>query len=198
MRATLLFALILTLAGCASTTQVVTRSTVVAPKGPAHSLLLVAQTPENDIRETWELTCEPIFARTGLAVSLSHQSVPLWQNQGRDALLDWARKHQVDRILIVNLTGLLMQPPQFPNRHSLNPMNENQPPATFHIGIGGTYKEPKQPPETQSYPVDLLNADGGNLWHGLARTHEANDEAAIAKSQCTALRNALEQKGLLP
>lgn len=201
MKAPLLPALLLALllAGCASTTEVVTRSTTTPPQGPAQSLLLVAQTPEDNLRETWEITCQPIFQRRGLTVSLSHQETPLWRNKGRPALLNWARAHHVDRILIVNLTRLLMRPPQMPARHELNPLNQDtEVHPTWRIGIGGTYKEQDQAPDKQSYPADLLNNQGANLWHGLARTHEANNQAAIAKSQCTALRDVLVEKGLIP
>lgn len=193
-------AMALLLCGCASTTQVITDSTTVAASGTAHHLLLVAQTPEDAMRETWELTCRPIFQRRGLQVTLSHQEIPLWQHQGgRPALLRWARQHDADRILIVNLTQWLMQPPQMPRQHELNPLgqgDESEP--TVRIGLGGSYHKPAPPPVEQSYPADLLNADGGSLWHGEARTHEANDSAAIARSQCTALRDAFVKQGLIP
>lgn len=191
--------LVTLLGGCASTTEVITRSTTVQPTGPAHHLLLVAQTPEDDLRETWEITCRPIFERRGLTVSLSHQEIPLWQNKGHQALTDWAQQHGADRILLVNLTRLLLQKPNMPERRELNPLNQDtQVDPSIRVGIGGDYKKPEPPPKEQTYPVDLLNADGGNLWHGLARTHEANQTTAIAKSQCTALRDTLVKQGLLP
>src|SRR5699024_8356859 len=116
--------LALLLGGCASTTQVITRTTTVAPEKAAHQLLLAARTPEDALRETWELTCRPIFQRRGLQVSLSHQEVPLWQNKGRSALLRWARQHNADRVLVVDLTQLVMQPPQMPKHHDLNLLSQ--------------------------------------------------------------------------
>ncbi len=190
----------LLLGGCASTTQVITDSTNTAPGGTAHHLLLVAQTPEDAMRETWELTCRPIFRQRGLQVALSHQEMPLWQDQGgRPALLHWARQHGVDRVLIVNITQLLMQPPQMPHQHELNALqqgDESQP--ALRVGIGGSYHKPVPPPVEQGYPAELLDADGDSLWYGEIRTHEANDSAAIARSQCTALRDAFVKQGLIP
>ena len=76
---------VLFLSGCASTTEVTTRTVTDTPPPPAETLLLVAQSPEGDTRETWELTCRPIFERAGLTVLLSHQEVPLWYERGRKA-----------------------------------------------------------------------------------------------------------------
>lgn len=202
MRAIRLSALWLTLvlSGCASTTQVITRTTTVEPQSPAHFLLLAAQTPEDSLRETWELACRPVFKRRGLRVALSHQEVPLWQTEGRQALLRWAQEHGADRVLIVNLTQLILLPPQMPERHELNPLNQGHDfKPTFRIPLGeGSYREKPLPSGVQEFPVDLLTAEGRNLWHGLVRTNEANDGAAIAQSQCTALRDTFVKLGLIP
>lgn len=195
MRSALLLALLL--AGCASTTGIVTRSVTPTPPGTATSVLLAAQTPEGDTRETWELTCQPIFQRAGLEVYLGHQELPLWDEKGPAALTDWAGKHGVQRVLVVNLTHLLLQAPHLSERQDLNPINQQNPEPTWQMGIGGKLKKQAEPQSEQEYPVDLLDAAGRNLWSGMALTHEANDQAAIAKSQCRALAAGLKQQELL-
>lgn len=195
MRVALLMAFLL--AGCASTTEIVTRSVTPRPPGEAASVLLVAQTPEGDTREIWELTCQPIFQRAGLDVYLGHQELPLWDNNGRAALSQWASDHGVQRVLVVNLTHLLMQAPHLTGYRDLNPINQEIEAPTWRIGIGGDLKEPPEAQSKQTFPADLLDASGHNLWSGLARTHEANDQAAIAKSQCRALAAGLQQLELL-
>lgn len=187
------------LAGCASTTQVTTRTVTDTPPPPATTLLLAAQSPESDTRETWELTCRPIFARTGVTVHLAHQEVPFWDEDGRQALSDWAGEHGADRILLVDLTRLLMSAPNLPADRDLNPLDQDtevQP--TWRLGLDGERIERDRPgdPE-QRFPAYLTDGDGKPLWHGEARTHEANDQAAIAKSQCRALRDVLRQNGTL-
>ncbi|HEX5678297.1 MAG TPA: hypothetical protein VFX91_10025 [Alcanivorax sp.] len=198
MRALLLA--VLFLSGCASTTEVTTRTVTDTPPPPAQTLLLVAQTPEGETRETWELVCRPIFERAGLTVLLSHQEVPLWYERGRKALVDWAADHPVDRILMVDLTRLLISGPHMRDRRELNPINQdNEVRPTWRVGLDGERIKDAPPADVeQAFPADLLTGDGANIWHGVARTHEANDQAAIAKSQCLALRDTLQQMRLLP
>lgn len=201
---TLLFSLAMLsltgLAGCASTTQITTRTVTDTPPPPATSVLLAAQSPESDTRETWELTCRPVFARSGLTVHLAHQEVPFWDQDGRAALSDWAGQHQVDRILLVDLTGLLTSAPNLPDQRELNPLNQDtevQP--TWRLGLDGQRIQRAPLEDTEDrFPAYLMDGTGASLWYGIARTHEANDQAAIAKSQCRALRDALRQAGLLP
>ena len=128
------------LSGCASTTDVATRYTSDKTYAAIDTLLLVARTPEGNIRETWELTCKEIFSGNSLTILLSHQEIPLWYEGGKDRILDWAQKQGVDRILMVELTHLLIdaaQPPQPGNQ--LNPMdvNNNDIQPTWQVGIGG-------------------------------------------------------------
>lgn len=191
---------VLFLSGCASTTEVTTRTITDTPPAPADTLLLVAQSPEGDTRETWELTCRPIFERAGLTVLLSHQEVPLWYERGREALLEWAADNPVDRILLVDLTRLLMSAPHMLDRQELNPINQdNEVRPTWRVGLDGERIKEAPPAEVeQRFPAYLLTGDGASLWHGVARTHEANDQTAIAKSQCLALRDTLRQARLLP
>lgn len=198
MRALLLA--VLFLGGCASTTEVTTRTVTDTPPAPAETLLLVAQSPEGDTREIWELTCRPIFERAGLTVLLSHQEVPLWYERGRKALVEWAGDNPVDRILLVDLTRLLMSDPHMRERQALNPINQdNEVRPTWRVGMdGGRIKDAPPADVEQAFPADLLTGDGANIWHGVARTHEANDQTAIAKSQCQALRDTLRQARLLP
>ena len=155
MRALLLA--VLFLSGCASTTEVTTRTVTDTPPPPAETLLLVAQSPEGDTRETWELTCRPIFERAGLTVLLSHQEVPLWYERGRKALVEWAGDHPVDRILLVDLTRLLMSAPHMRDRQELNPINQdNEVRPTWRVGLDGERLTDAPPAEVeQGVPADL-------------------------------------------
>lgn len=188
------------LSGCASTTDVVTRTITDTPPPPAETLLLVAQSPEADTREVWELTCRPIFRRAGLTVLLGHQEVPLWYERGRQSLLEWAADKPVDRILLVDLTRLLMSAPHMRDRQALNPLNQdNEVRPTWRVSLDGkAIKDAPLADVEQAFPAYLLTGNGTNLWHGVARTHEANDQTAIAKSQCLALGDTLRQARLLP
>ncbi|MBL7249602.1 hypothetical protein ACLD02_09490 [Alloalcanivorax sp. C16-2] len=194
MRA-LLLTLVLT--GCASTTQITTRTVTDTPPATGEAILLAAQSPEGEVRETWELTCRPVFARAGLTVHLAHQETPLWRD--RDALTRWAGQHGVDRVLLVDLTRLMMSAPNLPAGRDLNPLGQDtevQP--TWRLGLDGERIDRERPADTeQRFPAYLTDGAGKSLWYGEARTHEANDQAAIAQSQCRALRDALRQHGVL-
>ncbi len=163
MRAPLLAVLLLS--GCASTTEVTTRTVTDTPPPPAETLLLVAQSPEGDTRETWELTCRPIFERTGLTVLLSHQEVPLWYERGHKALVEWTADNPVDRILRVDLTRLLMSAPHMRDRQALNPINQdNEVRPTWRVGLDGERIKEAPPADVeQAFPADLLAGDGTNL-----------------------------------
>lgn len=191
---------VLLFAGCASTTEITTRTVTDTPPPAATAIVLAAQSPENDTRETWELTCRPIFAGSGLTVYLAHQEVPFWEQGGHRALSDWTGTHGVERILLVDLTRLLMSAPHLPDQRELNPLGQDtEVRPTWRLGLDGERIERAPLDDTESsYPAYLLDGDGASLWHGVARTHEANDQAAIAKSQCRALRDALHGNGLLP
>lgn len=106
----------------------------------------------------------------------------------------------MDRILLVDLTRLLMSAPHMRDRQELNPINQDdEVRPTWRVGLDGERIKDAPPADVeQVFPADLLNGDGANLWHGMARTHEANDQTAIAKSQCLALRDTLRQARLLP
>lgn len=196
--ATLLPALLLT--GCASTTDVTTRFTNEQAYPRQDQLLLVAHTPEGGVRETWELTCRDIFSSNSLTVLLSHQELPLWYEGGKQRILSWAQETGVDRILVVELTHLLIdaaEPPQPVNQ--LNAMNQppGSPPPTWEVGIGGDLKKADIPEALRQHGAELIDAEGTPIWTGIATTHEANNMTAIAKSQCQALRNTLREQGYL-
>ena len=117
----------LLVAGCASTTQVTTRFTAEGSHPPRETLLLVAHTPEGGTRETWELTCKEIFSSSSLTILLSHQELPLWYEGGKNRILDWAQSNDVQRILVVELTHLLID--------AAAPPTGGNP--TWQVGIGG-------------------------------------------------------------
>lgn len=191
----------LLVAGCASTTDVTTRFTDDDTHPPLGTLLLVAHTPEGNIRETWELTCKDIFSSNSLTVLLSHQELPLWYEGGKESILNWAQENDVERILVVELTHLLIDaaaPPAAGNQ--LNPMDQSagdvQP--TWQVGIGGGLAKAEVPDALRQHGAELINAEGKPLWTGIATTHEASNAVAIAKSQCSALRRTLREQALVP
>ncbi|MED5239193.1 MAG: hypothetical protein VX379_06425 [Pseudomonadota bacterium] len=190
----------LLLAGCASTTEVTTRFTSEESFPATDRMLLVAHTPEGGVRETWELTCRDIFSSDSLTILLSHQELPLWYEGGKQRILDWAQNTGVDRVLVVELTHLLIdaaEPPQPVNQ--LNAMNQppGSPPPTWEMGIGGDLKQADVPEALRQHGAELINAQGSPIWTGVATTHEANNMVAIAKSQCQALRKTLREQGYL-
>lgn len=196
--AALLPALLLT--GCASTTDVATRYTSDGSFPKQDQLLLVAHTPEGSVRETWELTCRDIFSSDSLTILLSHQELPLWYEGGKQRILHWAQETGVDRILVVELTHLLIdaaEPPQPVNQ--LNAMNQTPGslPPTWEVGIGGDLRKADIPEALRQHGAELVNAEGNPIWTGVATTHEANNMAVIAKSQCQALRKTLREQGYL-
>ena len=191
----------LLVAGCASTTQVTTRFTAEGSHPPQETLLLVAHTPEGSTRETWELTCKEIFSSSSLTISLSHQELPLWYEGGKTRILDWAQNNDVQRILVVELTHLLIDaaaPPAAGNQ--LNPMDQSAGvmTPTWQMGIGGDLAEKDIPDALRQHGAELINATGKPLWTGVATTHEASNTVAIAKSQCKALRKTLREHHLIP
>jgi hypothetical protein len=107
----------------------------------------------------------------------------------------------VQRILVVELTHLLIDaaaPPSGGNR--LNPMDQSasEMTPTWQVGIGGELAREAVPEALRQHGAELINADGKPLWTGIATTHEASNTVAIAKSQCTALRNTLKEHALIP
>ena len=151
---------ILFLAGCASTTQVATRFTAEGVHPPQDTLLLVAHTPEGNIRETWELTCREIFSSSSLTILLSHQELPLWYEGGKERILDWAQDNDVQRILVVELTHLLIDaaaPPAAGNQ--LNPMEQTAADTkpTWQVGIGGDLAKEDIPDALRQHGAELIN-----------------------------------------
>lgn len=192
--------LTLLLVGCASTTQITTRFQSQEAIDPQPTLLLVAQTPETVTRETWELTCRKVFSSDQLTVLLSHQEVPLWYESGKKRILRWAQDNDIDRILAVNLTQMLVDSVPAQSRNRLNPMNQEagagQP--TWEMGLGGELASQETSDPLREHDAELIDARGKPLWNGVAHTHEANDRAAIAKSQCIALRKILHELAFIP
>lgn len=191
---------VLILAGCASTTEITTRHSNDEGSAPARSLLLVAQSPEPATRRVWEEVCQPLFQSNALSVHLAHQVRPVWyEDGGKQALLRWLRNQPYDRALIVDLTALLLSPPRMTESRDLNPMNSDmRQEPTWRIGIGGKLEKPKEPDAQQSYEAEFFDKSGRPLWTGVARTHEANNRKAIARSQCRALHQVLTDRGLIP
>lgn len=194
--------LALALGGCATTTQLTTRYLTDTPVEPAARILLVARTPETDMRIDWENTCAEKLSTPGLEVVRSHKALPLWYEAGNELLQRWAAEHQLDAILIAELTGLLLAPPQVPAQNYAQQERsigeDNIGAATWSFFLGRKEKELPPPPEVHQIEFQLIQPDGKTLWNGIGHTHEANDLDAIARSQCKALEMNLRGLRLLP
>lgn len=206
-------ALVLLLSACAQTTQIEPR--YLAPKlapdtarrtTDINRLLIAARTPDATYRSNWEAACGRVFSKTGMNVSLSYKALPDWNDLHIEELSDWALAHRVDAILMVDITTLLLAPPQPPSGISNDTFGISQNgPNEDDIGkpdwsffIGRKEKRKAQPPRLHSSEAQLLSPSGKMLWDGLMTTHEANDLAAIASSQCEAIKQRLTKIKILP
>lgn len=194
----------LTLVSCARTSQVSTRYAGVQPDPLPSQLLLVARMPESKQRQQWEQACLPHFQRSdSLSVTASADALPNWYEGGNARLLDWAQRHGTDTaILVFELTDLLLAPFSMPPGNVVsserfrneNPMGE----PTWQINLGGGENRPPDVPETRETEVRLIASNGDVRWEGVVLTREANDLAAIARSQCRAVQDTLSGQGYLP
>jgi hypothetical protein len=198
MRLSLIAALVL-LGGCASTTEIRTRHSDQAEAGtePARHILLAARTPEKAKRIQWEKECADTLKRSGLRITRAHQVLPDWQEPGADALEEWSRDHDADAVLLADITGLLLDRPDFPEEDPATGEPEIQAQWTFYPGS----KAPEKAEEKSVYEeirLEWITPDGRRPWAGMARTHEAHELGAVARSQCQALGKTLTERGLLP
>lgn len=188
--------------GCASTTEINTRYLTDTAVAPAPSVLLVGRTPETDMRARWENACAEVLEGRRLTVIRSHEALPLWYEAGNDRLLNWAREHNVDSLLIAEITGLLLAPQQLPTQSYMqSERNVGAPPVgtpTWSFWFGGGNKSTQAPTEIHEIEFQLLDRDGKTRWNGVGFTHEANELEAIARSQCQALQKSLTGLRLLP
>lgn len=192
---------VLWLGGCASTSTISTRYLSDAAAEPARRVLLVARTPEADIREAWENQCKEQLDSSAVKLVASHTVMPLWYEAGNDHLITWAQQHNIDAILIGELTALLLAPPQVPpedfTRQERGLDNTGSQTPTWTFWFGDKDPEPVVPPLEHEVEFLFTDVDGTPLWNGIVRTHEANDLEAIAESQCRILGKALRDVQLL-
>ena len=196
MRLFILAALTL-VGGCASTTDIKTRHSDQAEKEPAQHILLAARTPEKDKRIRWEKACKGKLERSGLRITRAHKVMPDWQEPGADALTRWARKHEADAVLLADITGLLLDRPDFPQDDPATGEPEIQAQWTFYPGSKAPEKE-EEKSVFEEIRLEWVSPDGQRHWAGIARTHEAHELGAVARSQCKALARTLTRRGLLP
>lgn len=200
---------LLLLGACAQTTQIEPRylaPATVLPTTGTKALLIAARTPDTIYRANWETACSQAFSGQTMAISLSHKVLPDWDDRRVKGLSDWALRHQVGAILVVDIAALLLAPPQPPSGISNDTFGISQNgPNEDDIGkpdwsffIGRKEKRKAQPPRLHSSEAQLLSASGTLLWDGLMTTHEANDLGAIANSQCQAIKRRLTKLKLLP
>lgn len=190
------------LSACASTTDFNTRYITDTPVAPATTVLLVGRTPETNDREKWENACASVLDNRKLELIRSNTALPLWYEAGNEHLLNWATEHNVDAIIIAELTGLLLAPPQIPPNNFMQnerAIGEDDIGAsTWSFFIGRKERKPSMPPEIHDIEFQMITPAGKTLWNSVALTHEANDLEAIAKSQCRALKRDLDGLRLLP
>ena len=193
----------LTLAACARTSQVTTRFMGAMPATPPSHLLLVARMPERDQRQRWEQACLTRFhKRERAAVTASSDALPGWYEGGNDQLLNWAGNRSPDSaVLIFELTDLLLAPFSMPpgNVVSSERFRQEDPlgEPTWRINLGGAEDIPADLQEVHETEVRLITGAGDVLWEGVVQTREANELAAIARSQCSAVLDRLSELGYL-
>lgn len=196
-----LTALLTLLAGCASTTTLVTRHSVENPEMPVGKLLLIGRAAELDTRRQWEQACAPQLAHNGLLVRSSHSVWP--ENLPEtEVLMQEALSRGFDGVMIGEITSLLLLPLQLPPGNVVTderrPSSDASPRSPgFQITLAGSEPE-SMPLEVQDIEFQLQRPTGQVLWNGLLRTDEANQIEAIARSQCKRLHKTLRKSGLLP
>lgn len=199
---TVLAASALLMSACASTTDFNTRYITDTPVKPAHTVLLVGRTPESNDREKWENACADVLDNRKIELIRSNTALPLWYEAGNDHLLNWASRNNVDAIIIGELTGLLLAPPQIPANNFMQSERaigeDNIGASTWSFFIGRKEKEIPMPPDIHEVEFQMITTEGKMLWNSMALTHEANDLAAIARSQCRALKHDLNGLRLIP
>jgi hypothetical protein len=178
------------LTGCASTSDIATRYGAISLEGD--TLLLATRSPDPQVRKRWENACEPAFRKQGYDVTQSFTVLPAWFATGTDELERWASANGIRNILVAELTGLLPAPPHYnpPEVLSGNNMHHD-----VQIMVPAReYRETRDAAEAdQNIEVNLLNNEGRILWRADVVTREANNIAAIARSQCEALAKSLRQ-----
>lgn len=196
-----LTALLTLVAGCASTTTLVTRHSADSIEAPVSKLLLIGRAAEHDTRRQWEQACAAQLERNGLQVRNSHS---LWPDNlpENEALMQEALSRGFDGMMIGEITSLLLLPLQMPPGNVVTderrPSSDASPRSPgFQITLAGN--EPESTPlEAQDIEFQLQRPSGKVLWNGLLRTNEANQIEAIARSQCKRLQKTLSKSGLLP
>lgn len=194
----------LSLMACARTSQVSTRFMGATEAEPPAALLLVARMPETEQRRRWEQACmTQLYGGEALTLIASTEALPNWYEGGNEQLLAWARdKGNAVNVLVFELTGLLLAPFSMPPGNVVSSERfPNEDPIgdpTWAINLGRSPEKPPELPETIETEVRLISGAGDVLWEGLVYTHEANDLAAIGRSQCAAVQETLEGLGHLP
>lgn len=195
----------LLISACASTSNVATRylASPAEPVGPR--MLLAGRSAEPHVRHDWESVCATQLQRAGYQVTRSEDPLPGWFEPDSEELLRWSQAHDVDVILIAELTRLLpgpmMEPPGPDQRRDAGGAGSGRgSQGTLTIPLGESLRErPRDTPDLQqNIEVMLLESNGHALWAADISTDEANEVRAVAKSQCREIRNTLRELGLTP
>jgi hypothetical protein len=201
LRLITLTALLAFVAGCASTTTLVTRHSADTVEAPVSKLLLIGRAADFDTRSQWEQACASRLKRDGLHIRSSHS---LWPDPLPDTetLMQEAVSRGFDGVLIGEITSLLLLPLQLPPENVVTEerrsSSDGSPrPQGFQITLAGAEPAAVEA-EAQDIEFQLQRPDGKILWNGLLRTNEANQIEAIARSQCKRLGETLRKSALLP
>lgn len=179
------------LLGCASTSDIVTR--YGAGIVPGERLLLATRSPEPALRRQWENACVPLLRKQGFDVVTSMDVLPAWFATGTDELEKWASANNVPGILVAELSALLPEPAHYNPAQGLSDNRSHQ--DVLVVVPAKEFREARDAPQArQNIDIELLGADGRTRWRAELITHEANNIAAIARSQCATLAQALTRQ----
>lgn len=195
----------LLLSACASTSDVATRYLASPAEISGPRMLLAGRSAEPHVRHDWEVACAEQLRGAGYRVTRSEESLPRWFEPGSEELIRWSQAHDVDVILIAELTRLLpgpmMVPPEADHRRDAGgAISRHGDERMLTIPLGESLRDrPRDTPQLQqSIEVMLLDQNGKPLWAADIDTHEANEIRAVAKSQCREIRKTLQELELTP
>ena len=203
MRLLLTLPAVLLLAGCAATTEISTRFLDEEPAIENNRMLLVAQTPEPDIRDQWERTCADIFRDAGFEVTRSGRVMADPMEGTTEELIKLAGQRDTGLVLVGDLTRLLLMPEpvrDLPGAGERRDRERMEP--TWTIELGPERERQKAEREAREEPphleARLMTGTGTPIWEAESVTEEAREGRAISRSHCRAILRELQEHGLVP
>ena len=194
---------VLLLAACATTTDISTRFVDEDAVIENPRMLLVAWTPEPEIRDQWEQTCAGIFREAGFQVTRSARLVQDPMEGGTEDLLRRASDGGFGLVLVGDLTRLVLmpEPARDPEVLSERRDRERMEPV-WTIELGPDRERQKLEREARERPPELearlMTGTGTPLWEAESVTEEARHGGAISRSHCRAILEELRDHRLVP